>query len=184
MSLLIVICLREQLALGNVVFMRKSVKSDKSTVGEPDECTVYETVGGRAFFDELADRFYQEVEANELLRPLYPDDLAPPRVRFADFLSQYWGGPNDYNKKRGHPRLRMRHASYTISVYERNAWMECMTTALKAIKMPNSIRIIMIDYFENAATFLINSTHPSLDADSPANSRGSSSASGLSIGVS
>ena len=129
------------------------------TSQEQEKFVVYDAVGGGEFFDELVERFYKEVESNDLLRPLYPDDLGPPKARLAGFLSQYWGGPSDYSKTRGHPRLRMRHAPYTISIYERDAWMTCMRLALEAMEMPKNIKDIMFDYFENAATHLINSTH-------------------------
>lgn len=124
---------------------------------------MYEVVGGQPFFDKLVDHFYDGVERDELLRPLYPDDLGPPRARLAGFLAQYWGGPPHYSNERGHPRLRMRHAPFAITVHERNAWMNHMLAALDAVSMPQEVRVAMVDYFDNAATHLINSTHPSPD---------------------
>ena len=121
---------------------------------------MYAAVGGQSFFDELVDRFYAGVESDELLRPLYPDDLGPSRARLSGFLAQYWGGPPHYSQERGHPRLRMRHAAFAISVYERNAWMDCMQAALDAMDMPGEIRTAMVGYFQDAATHLINRTHP------------------------
>lgn len=120
---------------------------------------VYDAVGGQQFFDELVERFYVNLELNRLLRPLYPEDLALPRSRLAEFLAQYWGGPHHYSNKRGHPRLRKRHAPFIISVYERNAWMDCMRAALLDMAMPEHIRDDMLEYFENAATLLINTTN-------------------------
>lgn len=125
--------------------------------------TVYEVVGGQPFFDELVDRFYDGVESDDLLRPLYPDDLGPSRSRLAGFLAQYWGGPPHYSNERGHPRLRMRHAPFAIGARERNSWMKHMRSALHAVSMPDDIRSAMDAYFDNAATHLINTTHPPLD---------------------
>lgn len=84
-------------------------------VGMPDpsrESTVYDVVGGMAFFERLVDRFYDGVAADPVLLRLYPDqvDLGPARHRLTLFLAQYWGGPTIYSDERGHPRLRMRHA--------------------------------------------------------------------------
>ena len=54
-----------------------------------------------------------------LLRAIYPeDDLGPAAERLRMFLIQYWGGPGTYSQLRGHPRLRMRHASFWIGVAE------------------------------------------------------------------
>ena len=128
--------------------------------------TVYEAVGGQLFFDELVDRFYDAVEADPRLAPMYPVDMGPSRERLAGFLAQYWGGPAHYSEKRGHPRLRMRHMPFVIGTDERDAWMEHMEASLAAATvadgsggaLPAEIRTAMFDHFDNAATHLIN--HP------------------------
>ena len=126
--------------------------------------TVFETVGGQRFFDELVDRFYDAVEDDPRLRPMYPRDMGPSRRRLAGFLVQYWGGPPHYSEERGHPRLRMRHMPFAIGHVERDAWMEHMTASLDAATiadgtgrpLPDEIRAAMFDHFDNAATHLIN----------------------------
>ena len=124
--------------------------------------TVFATVGGQQFFDELVERFYEAVENDELLRPMYPADLGPSRHRLAGFLAQYWGGPADYSAERGHPRLRMRHMPLAIGVAERNAWMRHMLASLQAASLPDGspldpdIAQAMFAHFDNAATHLIN----------------------------
>ena len=126
--------------------------------------TVFEMVGGQRFFDELVDRFYDAVEDDSLLRPMYPRDMGPSRRRLAGFLAQYWGGPPHYSEERGHPRLRMRHMPFAIGQVERDAWMEHMTASLDAATiadgtarpLPDEIRAAMFDHFDNAATHLIN----------------------------
>ena len=55
--------------------------------------TVYEIVGGQRFFDELVDRFYDAVEDDPILRPMYPRDMGPSRRRLAGFLAQYLAVP-------------------------------------------------------------------------------------------
>ena len=126
--------------------------------------TVYEAVGGQEFFDNLVNRFYDRVENDPLLRPMYPKNLQPSRARLAGFLAQYWGGPPLYSEKRGHPRLRMRHLPFAIGRAERDAWMAHMTASLGTTPMadgsdrplPSEIRSLMFDHFDNAATHLIN----------------------------
>ncbi len=128
--------------------------------------TVFEAVGGRAFFDDLVDRFYDAVERDPLLRPMYPRDLQESRARLAGFLAQYWGGPPHYSEERGHPRLRMRHMHFAIGRAERDAWMAHMTASLDVATLadgtgrplPAEVRAAMFDHFDNAATHLINHT--------------------------
>jgi len=127
--------------------------------------TVYEMVGGQRFFDDLVNRFYDAVQGDPILRPMYPKDLRPSRRRLAGFLAQYWGGPSLYSELRGHPRLRMRHMPFTIGWAEREAWMAHMTAALATAEvaddtgnpLPDEIRALIFQHFDNAATHLVNS---------------------------
>lgn len=118
--------------------------------------SLYERVGGDQFFFTLVARFYARVEADPLLRPLYPADLEPPMRRLALFLIQYWGGPHTYNEERGHPRLRMRHLPFPIGVAERAAWLRQMRAAVDASDASASDRQALLEYFETAATALMN----------------------------
>jgi hemoglobin len=123
---------------------------------ETHENTLYDRVGGQSFFTSLVDRFYDGVESDALLRPLYPEDLEPPKRHLALFLAQYWGGPHTYNEERGHPRLRMRHFPFRIGEAERDAWLGHMRAAVEASPASASDAEALLAYFETAATSLIN----------------------------
>ena len=117
--------------------------------------SLYERVGGDEYFHSLVDRFYEGVEADPVLRPLYPDDLGPPRFHLAEFLVQYWGGPRRYSERRGHPRLRMRHP-FPIGTAERDAWFRHMREAVAASGATAEDTRELLAYFDMAATSLIN----------------------------
>ena len=117
--------------------------------------TVHDVVGSD-FFVELVDRFYAGVESDELLRPMYPEDLGGARARLAAFLVQYWGGPTTYSEQRGHPRLRMRHLPYRVDDAARNAWLEHMLAALDSMDAPDPVPELIRDYFVRSADFLRN----------------------------
>jgi hemoglobin len=118
--------------------------------------TLYGRVGGQPFFDALVDRFYAGVDADPILRPLYPADLTDPKTHLSLFLAQYWGGPPTYSEQRGHPRLRMRHAPFVIGLAQRDAWMRHMTDAVAAAGLDPDDQSALLDYFEMAARSLIN----------------------------
>lgn len=118
--------------------------------------SLYEIVGGRQWFVDLVDRFYDAVDVDEVLRPLYPEDLTESRELMVGFLVQYWGGPQTYSQERGHPRLRMRHAPFAIGQAERDAWFGHMRDAVQTGGLAPEIEVQVVDYFDNAATFLIN----------------------------
>ena len=117
--------------------------------------SVYDHVGAE-FFTVLVDRFYDAVEADPVLRSLYPDDLGPSRAHLAGFLVQYWGGPTTYSDERGHPRLRLRHAPFVIGRAERDAWFTHMAAAVRSMGTAPEIEAAMLDYFDQAATAMIN----------------------------
>lgn len=104
-----------------------------------DETSLYERVGGTAFFEHLVDAFYEGVATDAVLAPLYPEyaqtstddpDFTGARHRLTLFLVQYWGGPTTYSDERGHPKLRMRHMPFTIAEAERDRWLVHMLHAV------------------------------------------------------
>ena len=117
--------------------------------------TVYDMVGEQYFVD-LVGRFYQRVAADPVLAPLYPEDLSEPRRNTAGFLIQYWGGPAGYSERRGHPRLRMRHAPFAIGARERQAWFDSMSASVRESDAPEEVKAVMIEYFEHAAAAMVN----------------------------
>ncbi len=122
------------------------------------DLSLYDAVGGMGFFSSLVDAFYDRVAADPILLPLYPEqhDLGPARQRLTLFLAQYWGGPTTYSDARGHPRLRMRHAPFSIGVPERDAWMVAMTGALDDLAPPPVLRERLDAYFTMAADSMRN----------------------------
>ena len=117
------------------------------------EAALYDQVGGHAFFERLVENFYAEIEHDELLRPMYPEDLSDSKRHFEMFLEQYWGGPRNYSEVRGHPRLRMRHAPFRINREARDAWLAAMSTALESERAGLSDEQFneLHDYFDMAA---------------------------------
>lgn len=119
--------------------------------------TIFEAAGGEDFFISLVDRFYNSVEEDPLLSPMYPpDDMDGARRRLYLFLIQYFGGPDTYSQERGHPRLRARHMPFAIGQAERDAWMKHMRDSLEAAVAPSEVKEPMLAYFEHVATFMIN----------------------------
>jgi hemoglobin len=126
------------------------------------ETTLYDRVGGTAYFEALVDRFYAGVESDPVLLAVYPDhaDFAGARHRLTLFLVQYWGGPTTYNEERGHPRLRMRHAPFAIGSLERDRWLLHMRAAIDESGAPDDARAALHDYMTMAADAMRNREDP------------------------
>ena len=118
---------------------------------------MYERLGGDQFFYDLIDTFYEYIESDEILRPMYPEDLRPGKSHLSKFLIQFWGGPNHYSEERGHPRLRNRHIDFGISQKKRDIWVKHMFSALESMEISTTDLKIMKSYFEKTATIMINS---------------------------
>jgi hemoglobin len=120
--------------------------------------TLYDEVGGMAFFEGLVDRFYATVAEDPVLLRLYPDqaDLGPARRRLTLFLAQYWGGPTTYSEERGHPRLRQRHFPFEIGPEERDHWLAAMRGAIAAMAPSPEVVARLDAYFASTAEAMRN----------------------------
>lgn len=120
----------------------------------------YDEVGGAETFERLVHAFYEGVAEDPELRALYPEeDLAPAERRLRMFLEQYFGGPKVYQEERGHPRLRMRHVPYAVTLDMRDRWMRHMLAAMETLDLPEAHAEAMRDYFVRAADMMVNSPH-------------------------
>ena len=109
-------------------------------------------------FHRLVAAFYARVPKDDILGPMYPSqDLAEAEQRLREFLIQRFGGPGDYSQKRGHPRLRMRHAPFPINQQARDRWIELMEAALEEVRLPEMAVQVLRPFFHGTATFMINS---------------------------
>ena len=120
------------------------------------EDEVYGRIGEEGFA-RLVAAFYRRVPDDDVLGPMYPrDDLAGARERLTLFLIQRFGGPGTYSQSRGHPRLRIRHAPFTVDRRARDRWMRIMEQALGEAELPEDVVPVLRKYLADTATFMIN----------------------------
>lgn len=127
-------------------------------VSNSDEAdkSLYDRIGEETFRG-IVHAFYQGVATDAELRALYPEeDLGPAEERLTLFLIQYWGGPNAYSQRRGHPRLRMRHAGFHVDAKARDLWLGHMRAAVDGAGLSDADRNELWGYLEYAANFMIN----------------------------
>jgi len=117
----------------------------------------FESFGGKDFFTNLVNDFYQEIINDPILKPMYPEDeIAGAIERLSLFLMQYWGGPTTYSENRGHPRLRMRHAQLAIDFKARDAWLKNMNIALNKQIITDENKTKLWNYLQMAADGMVN----------------------------
>ncbi len=123
------------------------------------EPTFYDEVGGMETFERLVGRFYEGVATDEVLRPMYPEaDLADGSAqrRLTLFMAQYWGGPTTYSQERGHPRLRMRHAPFTVDEIAQEHWLRHFRAAMDEAGLTEEQDAKLWGYVTYAAQFMRN----------------------------
>lgn len=121
----------------------------------------FEAVGGHETFERIVRAFYAGVAEDPLLAPMYPaHDMEGATQRLTLFLEQYWGGPQTYSERRGHPRLRMRHAAFHINPDARDAWVRLMRAAVAGAGLAPLHEATLMDYLERSAHSMINTFDP------------------------
>ncbi len=134
-----------------------------AATGQPSpvqEQTFFDEIGGLPVIERIVSRFYAGVATDPVLGPMYPsEDLADGSAarRLAMFLAQYWGGPTTYSQERGHPRLRMRHAPFTVNREAAEHWLMHFRTALDEAKLAPEHDAQFWSYVERAALHMVNS---------------------------
>lgn len=123
--------------------------------------TPFERIGGEAPVLALAERFYDAMDAHEpelaRLHPLEDGKVSrASRDRFALFLIGWLGGPQEYMRLHGHPRLRMRHGHVPVTLAMREAWMRCMRLALAHPDIDPELRAYLEEKLGDVATMLRN----------------------------
>lgn len=129
-------------------------KTDKEVAATP-----YEALGGEAAIHQLVNRFYElmdELPEAYTVRQIHPESLKGSAESLFEYLSGWFGGPQLYVAKKGHPRLRMRHAPYAVGPVERDEWMLCMTQALTEEVTDAELRDRLIQTFAQMADHMVN----------------------------
>ena len=124
-----------------------------------DELPVHQLIG-TAGITAMVAGFYRRVPGDDVLGPLYPKhDMHGAEERLRDFLIYRFGGSPKYVKERGHPRLRMRHAPFTVDQRARDRWMELMGQSIDeqvAAGMAPEVAAYLREFLGGIATFLMN----------------------------
>lgn len=124
-----------------------------------DDADIYPAIGEDGFA-RLAAAFYAQVPTDAILGPMYAGrDLGEAELRLRDFLIFRFGGPLRYIERRGHPRLRARHATFVINSAARDRWVTLMDRALESAALPGDAADVLRAFFHGTATFLINHPH-------------------------
>ena len=123
---------------------------------ELNDTQIHAAIGDEGI-TRLVAAFYKQVPEDDILGPMYPrHEMAEAETRLREFLIQRFGGSTAYSQKRGHPRLRMRHAPFHVNKAARDRWMKLMEQAIIETQIPENAAVVMRKFFADVATFMIN----------------------------
>jgi hemoglobin len=94
----------------------------------------YKAAGEEVGVRKLVDEFYRQMETQEHghhIRAMHKDDLHTIKDKLSLFLMDWLGGPQKYGEKYGGISIPMVHQHLTTGEEERDAWLFCMSEALK-----------------------------------------------------
>jgi len=103
---------------------------------QPAGPTLFERIGGRDAVARIIDEFYDRVERDPELRPLFPADMSLGREKQKLFFEQWLGGEPLYARRFGHPRLRRRHFAFVIDQRGVGLWLKHITGAMRQCGVP------------------------------------------------
>ena len=121
--------------------------------------SAFELLGGEAAVRTLIDRFYDLMDLEPAyagIRRLHPSALDGSRDKLHWFLCGWLGGPDLYQQRFGHPRLRARHLPYAIGIAERDQWMACMQQAMGECGVETALAERLHAAFVNTADWMRN----------------------------
>lgn len=102
--------------------------------------TPFAALGGEAGVRRIVEAFYDAMDRDPAargLRGLHAADLGPMRLRLADWLSGWLGGPPVYAARHpGRPCIMSAHARLPIGAAEAEQWMACMRQAFDEAGVP------------------------------------------------
>ena len=121
-----------------------------------NEVKIFEAIGAEGI-GKMVAAFYKRVPNDDILGKMYPaDDMEGSEERLRDFLLFRLGADTTYMEKRGHPRLRMRHAPFEINFRGRDRWVKLMSEAMVEAEIPEEIAAELKVFFFQVADFLRN----------------------------
>jgi hemoglobin len=138
-------------------------------VPDSESPTLYEWAGGREAFERLIEAFYDRVERDELISPLFPGGVSREhRDHVILWWSEVFGGPSDYTDQLGgYPRMVSKHRDLGITPEQRLRFATLMSLAADDAGLPEDpeFRSAFMAYVEWGTRLALQNSQP--DAEPP-----------------
>ena len=129
--------------------------------------TPYEWAGGRPALERLINAFYDCVESDELLAPLFQGAVSEEH---RDHVTTWWcevfGGPTRYSTELGgYPRMVGKHRDLAITPAQRHRFASLMSLAADDADLPDDpeFRSALMAYLEWGTRIALQNSQPGAD---------------------
>ena len=129
--------------------------------------TLYEWAGGDEAFERLINCFYDRVEDDELISPLFPGGVS---AEHRDHVTAWWrevfGGPARYTEELGgYHAMVTKHANLQIYAEQRRRFVAVMSVAADDAGLPDDpeFRSALLAYLEWGTRLAFQNSQPGAD---------------------
>jgi hemoglobin len=113
--------------------------------------TLFEWAGGTPAFENLFNKFYDKVLADELLKPVFKHMSPEHRMHVAHFVAEVFGGPKTYSESEGsHYAMINKHLQKHLTEVHRKRWIELLLQTADELLLPDDpeFRSAFVAYLE------------------------------------
>ncbi|TQC49510.1 oxidoreductase [Rhodococcus sp. WS4] len=133
-------------------------------MSEQDTPSLYEWAGGEQSFRRLIDAFYDRVERDELLSPMFPGGVHEEHRRNVTlWWCEVFGGPPGYTEQLGgYERMLRHHIGLAISRQQRHRFAATMSLAADDADLPSDpeFRSAFMAYVEWGTRLALQNSSP------------------------
>ena len=129
-----------------------------------DTPTLFDWAGGSAAFRAMIDAFYDRVEADDLLGPLFPGGVSEEhRANVTLWWVEVFGGPAEYTERLGgYERMLAHHRNLGITPEQRFRFASLMSLAADDAGLPDDpeFRAAIVGYLEWGTRLALHNSQP------------------------
>jgi hemoglobin len=137
------------------------------TEGDAKTPSLYEWAGGRDAIERMIDAFYDRVEGDPMLSPLFPGGVsAEHRAHVTDWWAEVFGGPDAYTREHGgYEHMVAKHRGLGISSEQRFRFASLMSLAADDARLPDDpeFRAALVGYLEWGTRLAQHNSQPGAD---------------------
>ena len=130
--------------------------------------TLYEWLGGIDALNRLTTRFYEHVNQDELLKPVFAHMGPDHPGHVAAFLAEVLGGPAAYSEQHGgHPHMIQQHLNRHLTQDKRRRWVELLLATADELGLPEDpeFRSALVGYLEWGSRLAVINSQPGTTVD-------------------